>query len=129
VIREKCSQALHILDRFHIVAKMNLALDDVRAEESRRMRREGRVPVLKKSRWLPLRREHNLKDDRRFRLRDLLRHNLKTVRAYLLKESFQQLWDYNSPTWAGKFLDEWSRHDAIPHRTDEEARPVVMPTS
>src|ERR1700678_3832579 len=51
VIREKCSQALHILDRFHIVAKMNLALDDVRAEESRRMKREGRVPVLKKSRW------------------------------------------------------------------------------
>ena len=50
VIREKCSQALHILDRFHIVAKMNLALDDVRAEESNRMRREGRVPVLKKSR-------------------------------------------------------------------------------
>jgi hypothetical protein len=47
VIREKCSQALHILDRFHIVAKMNLALDDVRGEESNRMRREGRVPVLK----------------------------------------------------------------------------------
>jgi len=109
VIREKCSQALHILDRFHIVAKMNPALDDVRAEESRRMRREGRVAVLKKSRWLLLRREHNLKDDQRFRLRDLLRYNLKTVRAYLLKEAFQQLWDYNSPTWAGKFLDEWCR--------------------
>jgi hypothetical protein len=57
---------------------MNLALDDVRAEESNRMRREGRVPVLKKSRWLLLRREHNLKDDQRFRLRDLLRYNLKT---------------------------------------------------
>jgi transposase len=109
VIREKCSQALHILDRFHIVAKMNLALDDVRAEESRRMKREGRVPVLKKSRWLLLRREQNLKDEQRFRLRDLLRYNLKTVRAYLLKEAFQQLWDYNSPTWAGKFLDEWCR--------------------
>jgi len=109
VIREKCSQALHILDRFHIVAKMNLALDDVRAEESRRMQREGRVPVLKKSRWLLLRREQNLKDEQRFRLRDLLRYNLKTVRAYLLKEAFQQLWDYNSPAWAGKFLDEWCR--------------------
>ena len=93
VVREKCSQALHILDRFHIVAKMNLALDDVRAEESRRMKREGRVPVLKKSRWLLLRREQNLKDEQRFRLRDLLRYNLKTVRAYLLKEAFQQLWD------------------------------------
>ena len=109
VIREKCSEALHILDRFHIVAKMNQALDDVRAEESRRMRREGKEPVLKKSRWLLLKRKQNLKSDQRFRLRDLLRYNLRTVRAYLLKEAFQQLWDYNSPVWAGKFLDEWCR--------------------
>jgi transposase len=109
VIREKCSEALHILDRFHIVAKMNKALDEVRAEESGRMAREGRWPVLKKSRWLLLKREENLADEQRFRLRDLLRYNLKTVRAYLLKEAFQQLWDYNSPAWAGKFLDEWCR--------------------
>src|SRR3989440_3812169 len=109
VIREKCSEALHILDRFHIVAKMNKALDEVRAGESRRIASEGRVPVLKKSRWLLLKREENLKDDQRFRLRDLLRYNLKTVRAYLLKEAFQQLWDYNSPEWAAAFLDEWCR--------------------
>jgi transposase len=49
------------------------------------------------------------KDEQHFRLRDLLRYNLKTVRAYLLKEAFQQLWDYDSPAWAGKFLDEWRR--------------------
>jgi transposase len=29
------------------------------------------------------------------------------VRAYLLKEDFQQFWNYDSPTWAGKFLDQW----------------------
>jgi transposase len=109
VIREKCSEALHILDRFHIVAKMNKALDEVRAAESRRMAMEGRTPVLKKSRWLLLKREENLKTEQRFRLRDLLRYNLRTVRAYLLKEAFQQLWDYNSATWGGKFLDEWCR--------------------
>jgi transposase len=109
VIREKCSDALHILDRFHIVAKMNKALDEVRAGESRRMAREGFLPVLKKSRWLLLKREENLKAEQRFRLRDLLRYNLRTVRAYLLKEAFQQLWDYNSPFWAGMFLDEWCR--------------------
>jgi transposase len=44
VIREKGSEALHILDRFHIVAKMNKALDEVHASESRRMAREGFVP-------------------------------------------------------------------------------------
>jgi transposase len=70
--------------------------------------REGLAPVLKKSRWLLLKREENLKDEQRFRLRDLLRYNLKSVRAYLLKEAFQQRWNYNSPAWA-KFLDEWCR--------------------
>ena len=109
VIREKCSEALHILDRFHIVANMNKALDEVRAGEARRIAFEGRIPVLKKSRWLLLKRGDNLKTEQRFHLRDLLRYNLKTVRAYLLKEAFQQLWDYNSATWAGKFLDEWCR--------------------
>jgi transposase len=109
VIARNCSQALHILDRFHIVAKMNDALDEVRAGESRRIEREGYEPVLKKSRWLLLKRRQNLASEQRFRLRDLLRYNLKTVRAYLLKEAFQQLWEYNSPAWAGKFLDEWCR--------------------
>ena len=73
------------------------------------MKREGRAPVLRKSRWLLLRRSENLGVDQHFRLRDLLRCNLKTVRAYLLKEAFQQLWEYNSPAWAGRFLDEWRR--------------------
>ena len=109
LVQESLYLTVHILDRFHIVAKMNKALDEVRAGESRRMAREGYLPVLKKSRWLLLKRQENLKAEQRFLLRDLLRFNLKTVRAYLLKEAFQQLWDYNSPAWAGKFLDQWCR--------------------
>ncbi len=107
VIREKCSQALHILDRFHIVAKMNKALDEVRAAETRQIARDGHEPLLKKSRWCILKRKENLTAKQQHRLRDLLRYNLKTVRAYLLKEDFQQFWKYNSPTWAGMFLDFW----------------------
>jgi hypothetical protein len=34
-----------------------------------------------------LKREEHLKIEQRFRLRDLLRYNLKTVRAYLVKEA------------------------------------------
>jgi transposase len=108
VIREKCSQALHVLDRFHIVAKMNDAVDDVRAEEARKLKAAGQE-ILKHTRWCLLKRQENLSDDQHFRLRNLLAYNLKTVRAYLLKEVFQQFWDYNSPTWAGTFLDEWCR--------------------
>lgn len=107
LIKKHCTSALNILDRFHIVAKMNLALDDVRAAEARRMAQAGYEPVLKRSRWCLLKRPGNLTDKQRIKLRDLLRFNLKSVRAYLLKEQFQQLWDYDSPIWAGKFLDQW----------------------
>jgi transposase len=78
------------------------------------MKREGRDPVLKKSRWLLLKRSENLGDQQHFRLRDLLRYNLKSVRAYLLKEAFQQLWEYNSPAWAGKFLDLCGHSPYVP---------------
>ena len=54
-----------------------------------------------------LKRKENLTSKQQLRLRDLLRYNLQTVRAYLLKEDFQQSWKYNSPTWAGMFLDFW----------------------
>jgi transposase len=109
VIREKCGQALHILDRFHIVAKMNEALDDVRAQEARKLKAAGQPMVLHKTRWCLLKREENLTESQSLRLGDLLRANLKTVRAYLLKEQFHQFWTYISPAWAGKFLDAWCR--------------------
>ena len=107
LIAKHCTNALNILDRFHVVAKINVALDHVRADEARRMAREGYEPTLKKSRWCLLKRPENLTDKQRIRLRELVRYNLQSVRAYLLKEEFQQLWDYTSPAWAGKFLDQW----------------------
>jgi len=107
MIAQHCPNALNILDRFHIVAKMNKALDEVRAAEARRMAGDGYEPVLKKTRWCLLKRPENLTGKQRLRLRELLHYNLKSVRAYLLKEQFQQLWDYDAPSWAGKFLDQW----------------------
>jgi transposase len=49
LIRNKCPQALNALDRFHIVVKMNDALDQVRADEARRMKQSGYQPVLRKN--------------------------------------------------------------------------------
>ena len=109
LIAKHCIHALNILDRFHVVAKMNLALDDVRAAEARRMVQDGYEPVLKKSRWCLLKRPANLTDNQRVKLRDVLRYNLTSVRAYLLKEAFQSFWEYDSPVWAGKFLDAWTQ--------------------
>jgi transposase len=107
VIAKKASQAIHILDRFHIVAKLNKALDEIRATEAKRLARQGYEPILKRSRWCFLKREENLTEGQRIKLADLLQYDLRSVRGYLLKQSFQLLWEYVSPYWAGRFLDGW----------------------
>ena len=89
MIAERCSQAIHILDRFHIVAKMNAALNHVRADEARRLARgRMREPILKKSRWCVLKRKRNLTEHQRFRLRDLLRYNLRTGTSLFAEGGF-----------------------------------------
>lgn len=109
MIAEKASQAIHVLDRFHIMANMSKAIDNVRAEEAKKLKADGYEPHLKRKRWLLLKRPENLTEKQALSLRDLLQYNLRSVKAYLLKEEFQRLWDYVSPTWAGKFLDQWCR--------------------
>ena len=105
--KDTAKQALLILDRFHIVSTLNKAIDKVRAGEHRQMKDDGQEPILKNSRWCLLKRKENLTEKQEVKLKDLLNYNLKSVRAYLLKEDFQGFWDYVSPTWAGKFLDRW----------------------
>ena len=107
VIAKKAGHAIHVLDRFHIVAQMSKAIDKVRAEETRKLKREGYEPVLTNTRWLLLKRPENLTVKQEPKLADLLRYNLQTVRSYLLKEEFQLFWSYKSPYWAGQFLDKW----------------------
>ena len=107
VIARKASQAIHILDRFHLVARLNKALDEIRAGEARRMASDGYEPVLTHSRWCLLKRPVNLTDKQRIKLNDVLRYDLKSVRGYLLKESFQGLWQFASAKWAGPYLDGW----------------------
>ena len=107
IIKKKAGQAIHVLDRFHIMANVSKAIDRVRAEEARKMRTDGYEPLLTNTRWLLLKRPENLTNKQEAKLSDLLQYNLKSVRAYLLKEDFQQLWQYVSPYWAGQFLDRW----------------------
>lgn len=107
VIAKKVPHAVHILDRFHIVARLNKALDQVRATEAKRLAQEGYEPVLKRSRWCFLKKPKNLTTTQQTKLDDLLQYDLKTVRGYLLKESFQCLWAYTSPYWADRFLTGW----------------------
>jgi len=107
IIAEMAPGAVNVLDRFHIMRHMNKAIDEVRAKETKEIKAQGKEPMLTGSRWCLLKRPENLTDNQVDRLTDLLKCNLKTVRAYLLKEDFQRFWQYISPYWAGKFLDEW----------------------
>lgn len=113
VIAVHAKNALNILDRYHIASKMNKALDEVRAKETRDLRSKatakGARVVLKHSRWCFLKRPENLTDPQSIKLKDLLACNLRTVRAYLLKEEFQLFWEYVSPAWAEKFMVQWCK--------------------
>ena len=92
VVADRAQQAVHVLDRFHIMSHFSKAIDEVRAAEARKLAAAGKAPVLKHSRWLLLKRPEHLTDPQEDRLADLVRRNLRTVRAYLLKEHFQLLW-------------------------------------
>jgi transposase len=107
VIAKKAGQAVHVLDRFHIMQRMGKAIDEVRAAEVKELLRNGYEPILKGARWLLLKRPENLTEKQTLKLREILRYNLKSVRSHLMKEDFQRFWEYTSATWAGKFLDHW----------------------
>jgi transposase len=107
VVAKKAGHALHILDRFHIAQHLSAAIDQVRRAEVRSLRQRGRQPLLTKARWVLLKRRENQTREQRVRLRELLQHNLRAVRAMLLREWFDDFWHYRSLDWAGAFLDEW----------------------
>lgn len=109
VIGRWAKNAVHVLDRFHIMMHMSKAIDEVRAQEAKAMKQDGYEPILKHSRWCLLKRPENLTEKQEAKLSDLLSYNLKSVRAYLLKEDFQGFWEYVSPAWAGKFMDRWCK--------------------
>jgi transposase len=107
VVAKKLPHAVHILDRFHLMSQLNKALDKIRAGEARRLKQQGYEPILTHSRWCFLKRPANLTTKQKAKLNEVLQYDLRSVRGYLLKESFQGLWEYSSPYWAGWFLDRW----------------------
>ena len=106
-IRKYASNALNILDRFHIAKHLNDAVDQTRRQEAADFRRKGDKVILKHARWCLLKRVKNLTYHQSVRLHELLKLNLRVVRAYLMKEDFDAFWAYNRPAWAGRFLDAW----------------------
>lgn len=95
-----------VYDKFHIMRHLANALDQVRRSEYKRVNEKERR-FIKGQRYTLLSHKANLDIEGRRALRMLLKANKRLNKAYVLKESFGQLWDYKNPTWARKFFESW----------------------
>ena len=108
VVAEQVGHAIHVLDRFHIMKNMNEAIDKVRREEAvRSCSATADEAGIETFAVVSVEATGNLTDQQTVKLTELLKYNLQSVRSHLLREDFQRFWEYVSPTWAGKFLDQW----------------------
>jgi transposase len=95
-----------VFDKFHIMRHLSDALDAVRRHEYKRVAEKDRT-FIKGQRYTLLSHRDNLTLEGKASLKKLLKANKRLNTAYLLKESFGQLWDYKDPIWARAFFDRW----------------------
>lgn len=107
VIKKKLPHAIHILDRFHIMKKFNEAIDEMRRLEFKALKDAGQKNPLKNTRWIFLKKPHNLNEKQSLKLKNLMTENLMTYKAYLMRESFQKFWLFPNRRIAGIFMDLW----------------------
>ena len=106
VTTDKAPQAAILYDKFHVISHLNDALDKVRRTEYARLTGNNRR-FIKGQKYTLLSHRENLSMNGRRSLKILLAANKRLNTAYLLKESFGQLWDYQSEVWARKFFEHW----------------------
>lgn len=99
-------QAAILFDKFHIMRHLGEALDKVRKAEYARLSGKDRR-FIKGQKYTLLSNRDNLTLEGKRSLKLLLAANKRLNTAYLLKESFGQLWDYSSEAWARRFFDNW----------------------
>lgn len=105
-VRRNVPQARIIFDKFHILRHLSDAMDKVRRREYSRVAGKARS-YIKGQRYTLLSHWENLTLEGRRALRKLLKANRRIHVAYLLKETFGQLWDYSTEGWARAFFDRW----------------------
>ena len=113
ILEKELPDATLVFDKFHLISHLNRAVDDVRRQEARELKRSN-PELLKRTRYIWLKNPENLTDKQRARLGYLEKLNLKINRAYLLKESFRELWNYKRKGWAKRFLTNGSGGRPIP---------------
>ncbi len=104
--RRNTPQAAILFDKFHVLRHLQEALDKVRKREYARLSGKDRR-FIKGQKYTLLSRRENLTTKGRLALKTLLKANKRLNIAYLLKESFGQLWEYKQEGWARKFFENW----------------------
>lgn len=104
--KKNAPQAAILFDKFHVLRHLGEALDKVRKQEYARVSGKDRR-FIKGQKYVLLSHKENLKPEGKRSLKLLLTANKRLNTAYMLKESFYQLWDYNTEGWARRFFENW----------------------
>jgi transposase len=105
-VKSNAPKAKILYDKFHILRHLSDAMDKVRRSEYSRVAKKDRA-FIKGQRYTLLSHRANLTTESKQALKKLLTANKRLNTAYLLKEEFSQLWDYQSEGWARRFFESW----------------------
>ncbi len=95
-----------VFDRFHIMQHIGRGVDRVRKQEHKELMRNG-DSALTGSKYLWLYNAENIPVAAREKFEQIKHGNLKTARAWALKESLREMWSYHSMGWAKRFWRRW----------------------
>lgn len=107
--KKNIPEAAILYDKFHVIRHLQEALDKVRKQEYARVSGESRR-FIKGQKYTLLSRNENLSTTGKEALKTLFTVNKRLNKAYILKESFGQLWSYKSEGWARNFLITGKSH-------------------
>jgi transposase len=95
-----------VFDRYHLMAHMIKAVDEVRKAEHRALKKVG-DETLSGSKYIWLYSRENLPEKHKSRFQTLKGMHFKTARAWAIKESFRDLWWYKRIGWAIRHFTAW----------------------
>jgi transposase len=104
--KKNAASADIVHDKFHIAKYLAKAVDDVRKKESRELAAEGNE-ILKGSKYLWLTNPGNWTPDQEMIFKILRKEELKVGRAWAIKETFSEFWDYVYEKAAENFFQRW----------------------
>ena len=106
--KKNIPQVAILYDKFHVMKHLGEALDTIRKQEYERLNSKNKK-YIKGQKYILLSNRKNLTLDGKTSLKALLKANKRLNTAYVLKESFGQLWNYQTEGWAYRFFDNWKK--------------------